>query len=447
MGRINISNIRWIGTTRIKSRNQYRKTSWISISGAVGSEAVGGGAGEATAQIATGEEISPGEVLLEGVAEIPIGGVQVLSALRNPNQQQTETEPTDPDDTDGGDSDNTFTIDAIIKKGKFELEGKRFNTANSEGKKVKVLMTENNEFAEDAPDGFIVVDDNGIKKTIPEDLIDFNVKEEETTTDDDGDDGDGSGGEIEDFNNESESEETDEEIANLADDSEEVETEETQTPISGDELNEILENSEPVSEQSESESESEDSQGDEETKPINTKPETPITGTKISDVPIEVTNIKGSVRFEPKNKKDRNKARLPADYGHIKGVKGADGENLDAYVAGSNNLNVFVVDQIDPETGNFDEHKVIFGIANKKDAENLYRRAHLTDPKGSQRLGYISKVPWQEFIEWVNSGELDKPYHYNKGNEPVYKSVLSKRIEANISHRIDENYPGVSSQN
>ncbi|MGH8473795.1 MAG: hypothetical protein ACREVJ_15360, partial [Gammaproteobacteria bacterium] len=60
-------------------------------------------------------------------------------------------------------------------------------------------------------------------------------------------------------------------------------------------------------------------------------------------------------------------------YGYIRRSEGNDGEQVDVYLASDReDTPAFVVDQIDPQTGKFDEHKSILGAASREEAEAIY---------------------------------------------------------------------------
>lgn len=61
-------------------------------------------------------------------------------------------------------------------------------------------------------------------------------------------------------------------------------------------------------------------------------------------------------------------------------------------------LPVFVVDQVDPETGAFDEHKALAGFSDEDAATDAYL-ANYED--GWQGLGAISGMPFAAFRSWV----------------------------------------------
>lgn len=106
--------------------------------------------------------------------------------------------------------------------------------------------------------------------------------------------------------------------------------------------------------------------------------------------------------------------RMPFTYGYILGREGKDGDNLDMFINDAADLDtwdgtVYIVDQVDPETGEFDEHKVMYGFASAEDAIRAYQKSYTP---GWQGLGKISGVSKKQFDEWVASSKRkQKPFH------------------------------------
>jgi N12 class adenine-specific DNA methylase len=124
---------------------------------------------------------------------------------------------------------------------------------------------------------------------------------------------------------------------------------------------------------------------------------------------LSVENAKGSERKGTAPDGTEWKVTMPADYGRILRTKGADGDHVDFYM-GPNTASesVWVVDQIDPDTGKFDEHKVMFGFDSPNDARATYE-AGFSDGSGAKRMGGIRKMDLPEFKAWLDSGKTDKP--------------------------------------
>lgn len=106
---------------------------------------------------------------------------------------------------------------------------------------------------------------------------------------------------------------------------------------------------------------------------------------------------------------------MPGDYGEIKRSKGADGDPVDVYLGPSaheaNQHPVWIVDQIDPKTGQFDEHKAMIGYPTRQAAETAYR-AGFSDGSGQSRMGAVSDMGWPQFIRWARRGNTTDPLRY-----------------------------------
>ena len=95
-------------------------------------------------------------------------------------------------------------------------------------------------------------------------------------------------------------------------------------------------------------------------------------------------------------------------YGYIKRTTGADGDHVDTFVgANPASERVFIVDQIDPDTGKFDEHKVILGADSLDDARAIYAANYA---KGWQGGKDVSETSVEGFKTWLNEGDTTKPY-------------------------------------
>lgn len=127
--------------------------------------------------------------------------------------------------------------------------------------------------------------------------------------------------------------------------------------------------------------------------------------------PVEMTNGLPTVMVEtPAGAKRKPEwPELQDHYGYIKQTQGADGDKLDVFIKPQTPLDwkgtVYVVNQNDPKTGKFDEHKVVMGAADEAEARQIYARNY--EP-GWQGLHSIAAMPFDQFKEWATSGELTK---------------------------------------
>lgn len=102
---------------------------------------------------------------------------------------------------------------------------------------------------------------------------------------------------------------------------------------------------------------------------------------------------------------------LPAPYGYIKRTKGADGDHVDITLGPSPQGRTFIVDQIDPATGRFDEHKLLGGFDSAQQAQQFYE-ASFSDGSGARRAGAITEIPSDQLRRWVDNANLRRPFRY-----------------------------------
>lgn len=102
--------------------------------------------------------------------------------------------------------------------------------------------------------------------------------------------------------------------------------------------------------------------------------------------------------------------KMPVHYGYIKGTKGADGDAVDVFFGPDLESDfVMVIDQVDPDTQAFDEHKVMFGFKGIVDAQQAYQDS-FSDGRADERAGDFRVMTVEEFKAWVESrGATEKP--------------------------------------
>jgi site-specific DNA-cytosine methylase len=100
-------------------------------------------------------------------------------------------------------------------------------------------------------------------------------------------------------------------------------------------------------------------------------------------------------------------------YGYILGKIGVDGDHIDMFINDAADLdtfdgNVYVVDQVNPETGEFDEHKVMYGYPSEEAATEAYLANY---SKGWKGLGKVTSVTKSTFDKWLESSDRKtKPF-------------------------------------
>lgn len=134
-------------------------------------------------------------------------------------------------------------------------------------------------------------------------------------------------------------------------------------------------------------------------------------------------------------------------YGYILGKIGVDGDHIDMFINDAADLdsfdgNVYVVDQVNPETGEFDEHKVIFGYPSEEAATEAYLANY---SKGWKGLGKVTAVPKATFDKWLESSDRKtKPFAdyamIKKGAHQDFISDMEYTYENDV-HPSEEDKP------
>lgn len=134
---------------------------------------------------------------------------------------------------------------------------------------------------------------------------------------------------------------------------------------------------------------------------------------------ISIENPAGSTRsgVDPDGK--RWEVPIRDHYGYIKGTVGKDKDHLDVFIPEGfipgDEDTVYIVNQIDPKTGKFDEHKIVFGSQDEAAARTTYLRNY--DKTGPSRIGSITEMPLDEFKGWLDSGDTTKPASPVRGSD------------------------------
>lgn len=131
---------------------------------------------------------------------------------------------------------------------------------------------------------------------------------------------------------------------------------------------------------------------------------------QIQGMDISIENPAGSTRSGTDEDGRKWQTKLRSHYGYFKRSEGADGEQLDVFLTPGAEVaeSVYIVDQIDPKTGAFDEHKVVMGPKFEEGARMAYLSNY--DKSGMSRLGAITEVSLDEFKQWRKTGDTTKPF-------------------------------------
>lgn len=143
-----------------------------------------------------------------------------------------------------------------------------------------------------------------------------------------------------------------------------------------------------------------------------------------ADLVIKIEYLAGDVRTKVTGSGLVMAGMMPAAYGYILRTTDAHGEEIDMYLApmASADALVYVIDQVDPDTGAFDEHKVMFGFSSMEEAAHTYCSV-FGDGTGQDRLGAITIFSKEDFITWLSTdGAALRPASFYKADGVISKA-------------------------
>ena len=152
------------------------------------------------------------------------------------------------------------------------------------------------------------------------------------------------------------------------------------------------------------------------------------------DVTIETPM--GGIRSGVSPNGERWSVKMPAHYGYLKRTRGADGDHVDVYVHDvaheADQDPIWVVDQVDADTREFDEHKAMLGFPDKSAVYDTYL-AGFSDGRGYERLGALVRLTFAEFQRWLDVGDTTRPLAYRKSRKAAASVKPIKNDEDRMS--------------
>lgn len=149
----------------------------------------------------------------------------------------------------------------------------------------------------------------------------------------------------------------------------------------------------------------------------------------INGFDITIENPKGSTRSGTDKYGKKWSITMNNHYGYFKETEGKDGDHIDVFIGPNlESVKIFVVDQTN-EKGEFDEHKVMLGFDDKKEA----KRAYLSNyTKGWTGCKEITETSLESFKKWLYNGtKRIKPFgDYNiKENRVIFTKMSEEEHE------------------
>jgi hypothetical protein len=144
---------------------------------------------------------------------------------------------------------------------------------------------------------------------------------------------------------------------------------------------------------------------------------------EVHGLDISVENPAGSIR------KGADWEQVMQDhYGYIRGTVGRDKDHVDVFVGPHpESTHAFVVDQVNPKTGKFDEHKVILGATSLEEARDLYQRNYNEGWSGGKT---VHETDVAGLKRWLKTGDTTKPFaeHVDRIKGPIGKNSAGEEI-------------------
>ena len=131
---------------------------------------------------------------------------------------------------------------------------------------------------------------------------------------------------------------------------------------------------------------------------------------------ISIENPQGSTRSGVDADGKAWENTLANHYGYIRRTEGNDGDQVDVFIGpNAESEKVFIVDQKNPKTGAFDEHKVMLGFDNMVQAKSAYAKHY---ESGWMNKGVIAVMPltMKQFKHWLKAGDTSASRPSASGN-------------------------------
>lgn len=157
----------------------------------------------------------------------------------------------------------------------------------------------------------------------------------------------------------------------------------------------------------------------------------------IQGMDITVENPEGSTRSGKDEDGKVWESTMHGHYGYFKRSEGKDGEQIDVFVGPDpQSQKAYIVDQINPKTGKFDEHKVVMGVDSEQAARELYLYNY--EP-GWQGLGAISEISTTDLKEWIEQGRQRQPFgDFKAGPSPAAAPPQGTKLSPSVGEIITD---------
>jgi len=149
---------------------------------------------------------------------------------------------------------------------------------------------------------------------------------------------------------------------------------------------------------------------------------------------IVIENPKGSIRSG-----DGWEIEMQHDYGYFSRSEGKDGDQVDVFLGPDRHSElVFVVNQVDPGSGKFDEHKVVLGTTTEAQARKVYLANY---ERGWKGLGSIFPLTVPQLKWWLEYGNTKKAIEDGAFAKAAEDTVQAYKLFRTLPTRPGELFP------
>jgi Inorganic Pyrophosphatase/PcfJ-like protein len=135
---------------------------------------------------------------------------------------------------------------------------------------------------------------------------------------------------------------------------------------------------------------------------------------RVRGLRVSIENTAGSTRKGTDRSGNEWAVDMKHDYGYIRDTTGKDKDHLDVFLGPEPQADhpVFIVNQVNPDEGEFDEHKVMLGFKDEDSALDAYHSNYEPGWKGADT---VAAMPFKAFRDWAFDGEKTTPAKTPKG--------------------------------
>ncbi len=124
-------------------------------------------------------------------------------------------------------------------------------------------------------------------------------------------------------------------------------------------------------------------------------------------LPVAIENPKGSTRSGTGADGKTWTTKMHSHYGYVERTEGKDNDPVDVFIGDEPHSEfVVAINQVDPKTKKFDEHKFMLGYTSVAAAKKCYLKNYEDGWKG---LGSAVAMTMDQFKRWLAKGDMKKP--------------------------------------